>query len=46
MLGGVLGVKSEFSHGEFENDEEICMQVPEGFENFYPVDMLSLLLKK
>lgn len=31
MLGCILDVKSAFSHGEFENDENICVEAPEGF---------------
>ena len=31
ILGGILDVKSAFSHGEFENDEANNLEVPEGF---------------
>ena len=45
MFADILDVKSAFLHGEFENDEKIYVEVPEGFEDFYPADVLLLLLK-
>ena len=31
-VGELLDVKGAFSHGDFEDDECICMKAPEGFE--------------
>ena len=45
ILAGTLDVKSAFLHGESENDEKIYVEVPEGFEDFYPADVLLLLLR-
>ena len=42
MFADVLDVKSAFLHGEFENDEKIYMEVPEGFEDFYPLLIFHL----
>ena len=31
--GEILDVKGAFLHGQFENGEKLCMEVPEGFEH-------------
>ena len=41
----VLDVKGAFLHGEFEEGEEIYMEVPQGFEKYYPENSVILLLK-
>ena len=45
LLGSILDEKGAFTHGAFENYEEMCVESPERFEEFCPADMLSLLLK-
>ncbi len=42
----VIDVKGAFLKGEFENDEEIYMTVPEGFEKYYPNDNTWLRIMK
>eukprot|EP00957_Ditylum_brightwellii_P084318 6411232-Ditylum_brightwellii.AAC.1 len=34
--GHIIDVKDTFLHGDFEDDEEIYMEVPQGFESYYP----------
>ena len=41
----VVDVKGAFLHGEFEDGEEIYMEVPEGWENKYPKGAVLKLLK-
>ena len=44
-VGHVLDVKGAFLRGEFEpNQPPIYIKVPEGFENFYPIGCVLLLL--
>ena len=41
----VVDVQGAFLHGEFEEGTELYMEVPEGFEKFYPIGYLLLLLQ-
>jgi hypothetical protein len=41
----LVDVKSAFLCGNFEDGEDIYMEVPEGFEKFYGSYVLSLLLQ-
>jgi hypothetical protein len=41
----LLDVKGAFLCGNFENGEKIYMEVPQGFEGFYPKNYVLLLLK-
>ena len=42
----VVDVKGAFLHGEFENDEKIYTEVPQGFEKWFdPIEFLLLMLK-
>jgi hypothetical protein len=41
----LLDVKGAFLCGNFENGENIYMEVPQGFERFYPKNTVLLLLK-
>ncbi len=41
----LLDVKGAFLCGNFENNEEIYMKVPQGFERFYSENAVLLLLK-
>ena len=41
----VVNVGGAFLHGEFEKGTKLYMEVPEGFEKFYPVGCLLLLLQ-
>ena len=43
-VGELLDVKGAFLHGNFENDDEIYMEVPEGFEHHYDPRYYVLLL--
>jgi hypothetical protein len=43
--GQIVDVKGTFLHGEFEDGKVIYMNMPHGFEKFYPDDMV-LKLKK
>jgi hypothetical protein len=42
---GLIDVQGEFLCGNFKDGEEIYMEVPEGFERFYPNKVLLLLLQ-
>jgi hypothetical protein len=41
----LLDVRGAFLHGKFEKDRKIYMDVPQGFERFYPLGVVLLLLK-
>ena len=41
----VVDVRGAFLHGEFEEGTKLYMEVPEGFERFYPIGCLLLLLQ-
>ena len=41
----LLDVKGAFLNGRFENGEKLYMHVPQGFERFYPGNVLLLLLR-
>jgi Reverse transcriptase (RNA-dependent DNA polymerase) len=41
----VLDVKGAFLHGTFEKGRQVYMEVPQGFERFYPSNCVLLLLK-
>jgi len=41
----LLDVNGAFLNGRFQNGEELYMNVPEGFEKFYPSNVLLLLLR-
>jgi hypothetical protein len=41
----LLDVKGAFLHGEFEDDHQVYMEVPQGFEQYYPANCVLLLLK-
>jgi hypothetical protein len=41
----LIDVKGAFLHGNFEEGETLYMAVPEGFEKYYPVGFVLLLLK-
>ena len=45
LHGELMDVCGAFLHGEFDRGEEIYMKIPQGFEKFYPSDIL-LKLKK
>ncbi len=42
----LLDVKGAFICGNFENGKRIYMEVPQGFEQFFPKNAVLLLLKK
>lgn len=41
----VIDVKGAFLHGVFEKGRKVYMEVPQGFEKFYPGNVVLLLLK-
>ena len=41
----LLDAHGAFLHGEFDDGQEVHMDVPQGFERFYPVNVVLLLLK-
>jgi hypothetical protein len=41
----VVDVKGSFLHGEFTDDKEIYMEVPQGWERFYPQNTVLKLMK-
>ena len=41
----VVKVRGAFLHGEFKEGTKLYMEVPEGFEKFYPIGCLLLLLQ-
>ena len=41
----VLDVQGAFLNGRFQNGEKVYMKIPEGFEQYYPDEILLLLLK-
>ena len=43
-VGELLDVKGAFLHGDFEDDDEVYMEVPEGFEKYYDPRIYVLLL--
>ena len=45
MYGELNDVKGAFLNGQFSQGEKLYMKVPQGFEKFYPGDVLLLLLK-
>ena len=46
MTGEVLDIQGAFLHGLFEDNEELYMEIPEGFEHYYDsVEYLLLLLR-
>ena len=42
--GELLDIKGAFLHGDFENGEDLCMEIPEGFEKHYDVNNFVLKL--
>jgi hypothetical protein len=42
--GKIVDINGAFLHGHFENGEIIPMIVPKGFEEYYPADLVLLLL--
>ncbi len=42
----VIDVKGAFLKGDFENNEEIYMTIPEGFEKYYPKENTWLQIMK
>eukprot|EP00957_Ditylum_brightwellii_P127878 9752006-Ditylum_brightwellii.AAC.1 len=44
-IGRILDVKGAFLNRRFQNGEVLYMGVPQGFERFYPEDVLLLLLR-
>ena len=45
LYGELNEVKGAFLNGHFTNGEKLYMRIPEGFEAYYPIDVLLLLLK-
>ncbi len=45
MWGELNDVKGAFLNGLFSGGEKLYMGIPQGFESFYPADVLLLLLK-
>jgi hypothetical protein len=41
----LIDVKGAFLHGVFEKGRKVYMEVPQGFEQFYPTNCVLLLLK-
>ncbi len=41
----LIDVKGAFLHGEFEEGETLYMEIPEGFEQYYPEDYVWMLLR-
>jgi hypothetical protein len=41
----LIDVKGAFLHGEFEEGETLYMEIPEGFEQYYPAGFIWLLLR-
>jgi len=41
----LLNVKGAFLNGRFQNGEQLYMTVPQGFEKFYPPNVMLLLLQ-
>ena len=44
-VGHLTDVNGAFLHGQFPDGEEIYMKVPQGFEKFYPGDVLWKLCR-
>ena len=42
--GEILDIQGAFLHGLFEDDEQLFMKIPEGFEKYYNPDTELLLL--
>jgi len=45
MFGELNDIKGAFLNGDFTHGEKLYMEIPEGFEWFYPTCVLLLLLK-
>ena len=43
--GELMDVRGAFLLGEFGKEEKLYMEVPQGFEKFYPIGVVLLLLK-
>jgi hypothetical protein len=43
-VGELLDVKGAFLHGDFEDEEDVYMKVPQGFESYYDPRIYVLLL--
>jgi len=41
----IVDLLGAFLHGEFENEKEVYMEVLQGFEKYFPIDVVLLLLK-
>jgi len=41
----LLDIKGAFLNGRFQNGEQLYMEVPQGFEKFYPGNVLLLLMR-
>jgi hypothetical protein len=41
----LLDVKGAFLHGEFDDGETLYMEIPEGFEEYYPAGFIWMLLR-
>ena len=41
----IVDVCGAFLYGEFENETEVYMEVPKGFEKYFPADVILLLMK-
>ena len=44
-VGELMDVRGAFLLGEFGKEEKLYMEVPQGFEKFYPIGVVLLLLK-
>jgi hypothetical protein len=41
----LIDVKGAFLHGEFKEGEILYMEIPEGFEQYYPTNYIWMLLR-
>lgn len=39
-MSAIINVKGAFLQGRFKNDQELCVEVPDGFKEWYPGDVI------
>ena len=45
FCGELLGVRGAFLLGKLSNEDKLYMEIPEGFEKYYAINTILLLLK-